>query len=430
MTKYGGYAMRRVVNILHLSDLHFGYKNEAAGARNNKQLMLDGLVSIFGTLDRALMPDIVLLSGDIGWSGKGAEYREAAKWIEKLLTKLGLKKACVAMCPGNHDISRKKASRLKAPDSPEEADGKFSGEGFVELGRPFSDFSAFCEELGLKKYRLGGEYSYLAGCREMAGINVMALNSAWFSYSDRDKGRLFVGMPLIEKMKGKGQLIDNESYDEERITVAIMHHPAEWLDDSERVSYRNRAITYEYLAKHCHIILSGHTHNEKIVSPDIKFNRALVFSGGAVYSSHGLWHNFSIIQVDADSRKVKRTSFEYDNRYGEWKRVDDDSIYDIVRKDKAAEARGADHLRRDILMLLFEMESDGRSVCTKEYMADCLGESVMKVEMYVKGLIRAKYVYEVNVVSGPGYFTFGTRSFKGYSLTEGGKRYALSHGDA
>ena len=45
-----------------------------------------------------------------------------------------------------------------------------------------------------------------------------------------------------------------------RITVAVVHHPQDWLANPEYNAYDNRPNTYRYLAERSHVILSGHTH--------------------------------------------------------------------------------------------------------------------------------------------------------------------------
>jgi len=58
------------VNILHLSDLHFGMEPTekiASTAVDQRNLTLEELTKTLAALDEKWRPDLVAVSGDIGW---------------------------------------------------------------------------------------------------------------------------------------------------------------------------------------------------------------------------------------------------------------------------------------------------------------------------------------------------------------------------
>ena len=68
------------INVLHLSDLHFGY-GEDATASAQRALALEGLVRELGGLESEWRPQILVISGDLTWQGKPAGYTKLGEWL-------------------------------------------------------------------------------------------------------------------------------------------------------------------------------------------------------------------------------------------------------------------------------------------------------------------------------------------------------------
>ena|SRR2546426_392996 len=98
-----------MINLLHLTDLHFGYDRDAT-ARAQRAGALDLLVKELGKLETAWKPDVLVISGDLSWQGKPDGYTELAKWLTgKLFRAARLAAADCIICPGNHDLDREEA---------------------------------------------------------------------------------------------------------------------------------------------------------------------------------------------------------------------------------------------------------------------------------------------------------------------------------
>ena len=322
--------MINLINILHLSDLHFGTEllkgnNETLFAKRNNTI--NQIISLFDNLEKKWMPDIIVISGDLAWSGREVDYNLTYEWIKKLLQQLNLTEKDLIFCPGNHDINRSKTTGFFRPTNFIEADSCLEIEHIMNLIIPFEDFNNFCKKLCLPELKIGDKNFYLMGQREIKGINFIILNSSWFSRDDNDKDKLYIGLPHLEILKHNSQLLDADGYNSEKISISILHHPYEYLAPDEIHNNTNRKNTYQFLASHSHIIFSGHTHNQSIVPPDRKFNKSLVFINGATYSNNDYWNNFSILQINTTDRKINRKSFEYDPREGKWKEVPDLNTY-------------------------------------------------------------------------------------------------------
>ncbi|MFN9047691.1 MAG: metallophosphoesterase family protein, partial [Planctomyces sp.] len=115
--------------ILHLTDLHFGWEG-GPNAETLKAQRTNCLNALHTALKKLVAdssnthwkPDIVAITGDLGWKGAAADYLLLNKWLEPLLQDLQLGHDSVVVCPGNHDIDRQKARYQGRPLTAKESD--------------------------------------------------------------------------------------------------------------------------------------------------------------------------------------------------------------------------------------------------------------------------------------------------------------------
>lgn len=88
------------LNILHISDLHFGTKKN-----EDKTRYSDCFVGKFLAQFKGVKIDYLLVSGDIADESKVLEYDTASAFLNRVVTELCVPKCNVLMCMGNHDIS-------------------------------------------------------------------------------------------------------------------------------------------------------------------------------------------------------------------------------------------------------------------------------------------------------------------------------------
>lgn len=307
-----------MTTILHLTDLHFGAEPAASASALAQRInTLESLRETLSGLRGSLRPDIVVVSGDIGWAGRPADYTAAAEWLRSILRVLELPPERLVLCPGNHDLDRAEAEVLERPAVAVRADRLLRVEKLSQISRPFAAFESFAQEMGVPPLRVGEGQSYLVGERHLCGLRFVVANTAWFCRDDDDKGKLFVGLPHLEVMQAAGQLLRPTEYDQAEFTVAVLHHPETWLADDETASYEGRPATYYHLARHCHLLLSGHTHGG-VEGPRKIGDGGLLFVGGASYADGRYRNNVSLLRIDAAKRSVERASYEFDPRDGGW----------------------------------------------------------------------------------------------------------------
>lgn len=130
----------RHARIVHLSDLHFGRHAIDAPAIQARRL-----TEALERDDR--LPDFVVVSGDLSWSGHRTELRDAEAFLELLVAWLGPKRGwsdleCrrrVIVVPGNHEAAWALSDGIPRPDG---APGELELEHWVRysLG-PFANFA-------------------------------------------------------------------------------------------------------------------------------------------------------------------------------------------------------------------------------------------------------------------------------------------------
>ncbi|OJT17313.1 hypothetical protein BO221_45140 [Archangium sp. Cb G35] len=288
---------------LHLSDLHFGEPGSATQA--DKSLIMGDLVR---SLPRAIeegmpRPDVILVTGDIAFSGaalKETEYEEAGEWLERVAEALGLTSREVFLVPGNHDIQRAtgelKAQVEKIRKGRVRLDNAFTQDSsrepllsrmrhFLEFARGFAPDAA-PSEAALSKGHLDWSHT-----REQHGLQVVlvGLNTAILANDERDEGRLQLGSRQLQKL--------NTTDRARQLVLALSHHPPGYMKDADnarRISNRAHVHLYGHVHEADNVLLrSGHGgESVRIVAGSVHASDgggavAFGFSFGAVILAQG-----------------------------------------------------------------------------------------------------------------------------------------------
>lgn len=223
-----------MINILHLSDLHFG---TLANARNWCSQLADDLKN---RLDCSKL-DILILSGDIANRSTPKEYKAAEQFIKDIQEEFYLDANQIVIVPGNHDLNwtlSKRAYRIKRIEDykgPVDALGKpdpnftiyKDGHDHVEVlsqakyKQRFKHFSAFYEAVIGEAYPF--EYSNQAILYHFPEHNllILGLNSAW-QLDHHYKSRVSV---LQEALSHALDQIRNSEVYKGCLKFAVWHHP-------------------------------------------------------------------------------------------------------------------------------------------------------------------------------------------------------------
>jgi len=267
------------VTWLHVSDFHI-----RGGDPYDRDVVLKALVSSVKEFrEHGRAPDLVLATGDMAYSGKADEYELATKFFDALLDAARLKRRCLFVIPGNHDVDQDLSVGLaRTLGSREEADAYFNPAiPKIHLTQKQGAF--------LRWYN-----GYFAGIRALpedstcgpveaidvrgVKIGILPLNSALFCQDDYDHGKLWIGRRCL------GAAIDELRKLAAHVNVALVHHPLDWLHDVERPNIRAE------LQAAVDLVLRGHLHETDIEAVASASGRVLHCAAGAAYDTRR-WPN-------------------------------------------------------------------------------------------------------------------------------------------
>lgn len=85
------------MNIIHLSDVHFGNKESTFVNESIKT----PLISLLNEIER---PTVLVISGDVTFQGSKEGFAEAEEFFDEIRKLSGLEREHIIACPGNHDL--------------------------------------------------------------------------------------------------------------------------------------------------------------------------------------------------------------------------------------------------------------------------------------------------------------------------------------
>lgn len=304
----------RTFTWLHLSDVHF-----KAGARSAVFMQSDTLSKLLEQMPKLLdywrlQPDAVFVTGDVGHSGKPAEYDIALAFFSELRKKLPAP-VPLLFIPGNHDADSSRVDPSADAALSRKLEGTKNAEEFqqvlaahllddgAEAARaasfaPLAAFDEFClraRPLGQPEQNQGYFYTtWLAANGVRLGI--AGLNSAWRCASKivsgaRDHERLALGLAQIRTALEEARSGDAD------VTVALLHHPPDslWYAYFDRFLHRTELRRFDFL-------LHGHEHFDHSVQIGfLDHEDAMVLAAGALYEAGGYPKTFKAVRFNLDS---------------------------------------------------------------------------------------------------------------------------------
>ena len=190
----------REFNLLHLSDLHFGTKQDAE--RWFHALLLD--------IEMDLKPskiDAIVLSGDIVYGPQKEDgFGPAAAFLEAVMNKYAIEPVSVVIVPGNHDVEL-------APNASEESKASKVDK--------FDRFRGFYKSIKKENYPVNSEKQVSVDVYSKQRVVILGLNSAW----QIDADNMHVASIRRDALdEGIRTIVDNFKEDI-WLKIAVWHHP-------------------------------------------------------------------------------------------------------------------------------------------------------------------------------------------------------------
>jgi formylglycine-generating enzyme required for sulfatase activity/calcineurin-like phosphoesterase family protein len=247
------------ITILHLSDIHFKKKKKEKN-KSFRQIVQKRLIEAAASHNQEHgSPDVVAVTGDIAFSGKEHEYKEAAVFFEKLKGVLPEGTEFLPV-PGNHDVDRDEVDEffsLSKNIVQQDLIDKFLEnqkkiKDFIDV--KFNAYQGFIHGLNPALYEPDEKeeekstYFWVKNVPDK-NISFLGLNSAWASEGDNDRFNIALGFPQVHQALERAKDIPNR--------IVLVHHPpVNWLKDFEYIKKRTQMF------KQCRLLLHGHTHED------------------------------------------------------------------------------------------------------------------------------------------------------------------------
>lgn len=283
--------------ICHISDIHF--------KTNLKNPVMEKITKLAAAIGSNLVNNlnlILVISGDIVYSGNKDEYTIAIDFLRKLENEIKKDRKKIEIhyiiVPGNHDCDLV-SGRINTRDlilkeikiNQKEVSNEFI-EGVIEVQNNFFDFYKCI--IGNEKQN--PELYYI---RELTIDNKKLLfqcfNTAWMSTIREKQGELIF-------LENKLQSIESNNYD---LVFSIFHHPLNWLESN------NKRIFKEHIEKTSDFIITGHEHVSEVCNTetDHTYNNKYYSGGVLQVDERNIDSAFNVINIDFIQNK--ETFIEY-----------------------------------------------------------------------------------------------------------------------
>lgn len=302
--------------VLHLSDIHL-------------RGIDDPVVNLSRQIAQKVFHDardtgacLIVVSGDIAFSGKAEEY-DAAKLflsdIQDAIENEGCGYVDIVVTPGNHDcalIPNDTARDIVIEHIVKKGSVDLDSnivETCTEAQREFFEFRrAITKTHPLHDDNLWTEYEFNFGG---SIVRLSALNAAWMSRNPEKYGELVFPVDSFKNLL----LADSAMH------LAIVHHPLHWYSESSFHSLR------QALQTHCDVVLSGHEHLHSTSQNDMVAVGSCVYFECHALQPHGPDDEagFSVTRFDQEESQLVQRRFKIDK----FKAIGDPSTETIPMPD-------------------------------------------------------------------------------------------------
>lgn len=306
------------VKLLHLSDFHFKFDDCNQEIVNSSlKLKIQEITNERGSYN------IIIITGDIAYSGKKGEYEKAKTFINEIAKVSGVVKSNIITVPGNHDVDR---TKIKDGEidwwynfKEENALTKIlsNSKSFETLIDKKSEYFEFQREFlnGSSSQGKYGEVIYEFLFNSNYNLKIITLNSALFcGYDDDDKQKLALGLDQANQCNLKA---DNKK----EVIISCMHHPYDCFHECDKPSLN-------VIQRISDIILFGHLHKSSFsFREEGNQEKTLFINAGSCYSKRQSENAFNEIEIDLDSLNCTILFYKY---------ISDDHLWTLNKDIKIA----------------------------------------------------------------------------------------------
>jgi predicted phosphodiesterase len=289
------------IALLHLSDIHI--KTGADPVLSRASLIAGALHEAAPHASTCLL----IISGDIAYSGLAAQYESALKFLRELRNALLASPAIQSVefvaVPGNHDCdfageSDLREYLLRDMNALYESDVQPASDRVKAILSVQANFFAFHASLtGSKELPLEERLSFgrLVTLKNYA-IKFQCYNTAWLSRKQELQGKLFFPMQSLDPLPADAS-----------ISVSVFHHPYNWLDAS------NFRLLRDAVEQTSDIVFTGHEHKLGISTVERFSGEHLEYVEGIALQGEGgiLDSGFNVVLLDIADAEERVDAFHW-----------------------------------------------------------------------------------------------------------------------
>lgn len=263
------------LRILHLSDPQFGDPHLNGGLSFNEHLISEALTEKFAQNRRpdASLVDIVVLSGDITFSGQRSEFDQAKTWIESgLLKALWPTKSPeearerLLIVPGNHDANLRALACqsleynfkwTKDSSLPMMVKARTDEPSYKQLlFQNYIDFLRSVDAEAAKQVKDDSAAYWTADRFAHAGFQFLMLNTAAGITCEQPS----VATVFESELRSLGETPPDAPNSSDLVRICIGHHPIKTSNPREVALNNGAALLPVLLGKRVVVYLHGHSH--------------------------------------------------------------------------------------------------------------------------------------------------------------------------
>lgn len=285
------------VAILHLSDIHIKSDSDPILLKAK-----DIASCIFKSLPTASHV-VIVVSGDIAYSGKPEQYALAEIFLEEIKKNIqeeSDKDIIFILTPGNHDcdFSKNNSVRDILISTLENQEYKSLDDNFIQTCTSIQeDFFKFRESIE-KGQKTKGDNLWRTTEIEVDGKKLVfdSLNISWVSRLEENSSKLIFP---FERYKDNA----DEACD---VRILTLHHPLNWFNQIIYRPFRR------FIRKVGNIVISGHEHEGNVgIITETETDTSAFVEGCALQGHHGIDGSaFNIIILDLKNGKFSATQYE------------------------------------------------------------------------------------------------------------------------
>lgn len=277
------------MKVLHISDIHFNYKNFKS------EVLRDRFLRYIS--ENNIEVNAIVITGDSVF--KYGQTEECVLFLEKLRERAKCKKEDIYICPGNHDLDRENRKRADKIYEVRENKLDITSEIYKMLvSDGYDRFNLFHKEVTDKKYI---DFDVIERINDEIKYRIISLNTCLLSIDEQDEGQLRVCCSKLEELA-------NEKYNDDYVNILIMHHGIEYLHEEEILQFQHW-LSDNYID----IVMCGHSHRGGIaVLTETKYEIRQFVCGAIMLDNYAI-PSFLIYDFDLKETKVDVELYTFSN---------------------------------------------------------------------------------------------------------------------